>query len=173
MTVILAGKELPPLPVDLDDDGFDQTADCDDNNVDVNPIMPEIPGNGLDDDCNTATPDELPAGSIECTVVTDKRNYFPHTLVQATITILSNSDDLSILGLEGDLAIVDGDERTVFEEALAVNSLPPNGRYRTTVIFNSQALPVDTYVAAVDINFAAQLACQSDARFDVIKRPPE
>jgi hypothetical protein len=135
--------------------------------------MPEIPGNGLDDDCNPATPDALPASSLVCTVVTNKRSYLPNTLVQATVTIQNESDDLSILGLDGNLAIVDSDGRTVFEEALAVNALPPNGRYRTTVVFNNQALPIDTYLAAVDINFATQLACQADAHFDVIERPPE
>jgi hypothetical protein len=173
VTVTLTGKELPPLPVDRDGDGFDETADCDDKNGDVNPGMPEIPGNGLDDDCNPATPDALPAASLVCTLVTDKRSYFPNTLVQATITIQSKSSDLSILGLDGNLAIVDSDGQTVFEEALAINSIPPNGRYRTTVSFNNQALRNGTYLANVDINFAMQLACRADARFDVLERPPE
>jgi len=51
--------------VDLDGDGYGNPADpacpypeedCDDDNPDVNPGMTEIPGNGLDDDCDPGTP---------------------------------------------------------------------------------------------------------------------
>jgi hypothetical protein len=46
----------------LDEDGDTYVSDvcggddCDDSNEDVNPGMPEISGNGIDDDCDPATP---------------------------------------------------------------------------------------------------------------------
>lgn len=43
-----------------------QTAgDCDDSNPEVNPDMTEIPGNGLDDDCDASTEDLLPTSCAE------------------------------------------------------------------------------------------------------------
>ena len=54
---------------DTDGDGYFSDVDCDDQNPDVNPGAVEIPGNGIDDDCNPATPDvvALTAGTISVT----------------------------------------------------------------------------------------------------------
>jgi hypothetical protein len=40
--------------VDGDDDGFPSPADCDDTRSDVNPAAFDVPGNGVDDDCDGA-----------------------------------------------------------------------------------------------------------------------
>ena len=44
--------------IDLDNDGFDTTTDCDDENPFVNPNQDEEPYNGIDDDCNALTLDD-------------------------------------------------------------------------------------------------------------------
>jgi hypothetical protein len=45
------GPPPPPGSVDRDGDGVSPPADCRDNNATVWPGAPEIPGNGIDDDC--------------------------------------------------------------------------------------------------------------------------
>lgn len=45
---------------DQDDDGFAGVADCDDRDAEVNPGAEELPGNGLDDDCDPSTSDTVP-----------------------------------------------------------------------------------------------------------------
>ena len=64
--LFLTGQEPWPLCTDHDGDGYGSPPseacpapqeDCDDENPSVNPGVPEIPWNDLDDDCNVLTPD--------------------------------------------------------------------------------------------------------------------
>ncbi len=50
-------------PVDADGDGYAQGYDCDDEDPAVNAGATEIPDNGVDDDCNPATPDSRGSGT--------------------------------------------------------------------------------------------------------------
>ncbi len=47
-----------PSTLDLDGDGVIAAEDCDDDNADVYPGNDETPYNGIDDDCDEATPDD-------------------------------------------------------------------------------------------------------------------
>jgi hypothetical protein len=48
---------------DGDGDGFHSDVDCDDNNPAVNPGATEIPNDGIDNDCNAATPVQKVSGA--------------------------------------------------------------------------------------------------------------
>ena len=50
--------ELVDTGVDADQDGFDASSDCDDLAEGVSPAAEEVPYNGVDDDCNSRTPDD-------------------------------------------------------------------------------------------------------------------
>jgi hypothetical protein len=49
---------VAPLVLDADGDGSYTGDDCDDTRAEVHPGAEELPGNGRDDDCDPATPDE-------------------------------------------------------------------------------------------------------------------
>ena len=61
-----------PLELDLDGDGYFKD-DCDDTNPKINPGAKELPGNGLDDDCDKSTPDTISvdAGTPDVTAPAD------------------------------------------------------------------------------------------------------
>lgn len=52
------------IVIDADGDTYDNRVDCNDNDRDVNPGMPEITGNGQDDDCDPATSDTPPVADF-------------------------------------------------------------------------------------------------------------
>jgi len=55
------GDENIPIYEDEDGDGYTSNVDCDDSNAAINPGMKEILYNGIDDDCDPATPDAVDA----------------------------------------------------------------------------------------------------------------
>ena len=90
---------------DNDGDGFGTTAstledcvlpegyaaaegDCDDTDAAVNPGATEIPGNGLDDDCNPATPDE-PAVTCPCEGLESNETSWNDTFATSSCSSIS------------------------------------------------------------------------------------
>ena len=57
--------------VDEDEDGFCPPEDCDDTRPEVNPDQDEIPGDGLDNDCEPSTLDDLPEGGVSLTLTAE------------------------------------------------------------------------------------------------------
>src|SRR5437763_769967 len=56
-TVAASAQAAPaptPAPVDADHDGYSPPADCDDTDSHVHPGAPEVPNDGIDQDCNGA-----------------------------------------------------------------------------------------------------------------------
>lgn len=67
LLVLLIGCGGGSTSVDLDGDGAFSTRDCNDLNASVSPFLPEILGDGIDNDCDPSTPDVI----VEDTEVPD------------------------------------------------------------------------------------------------------
>lgn len=160
--------ELPPQPRDQDGDGFDETVDCNDNSPAVNPGRAEILGNGLDDDCNPATPDVIPASSVSCSIVSDKRGYKARSVAQLTIRAQNLSSNLSLTGLDALVRVTDPGGQTVFTATAPVNALAPKGRFTATVRFNTETRAPGNYQATLELRAGSTTVCSSQASFALL-----
>jgi hypothetical protein len=83
---------------DNDEDGFNSSVDCDDENPDINPDATEIPNNGIDEDCDGV---DLITSIDE--IEKDKINIFPNP-TNSTINVknyYSNNAHLQIMDFTG------------------------------------------------------------------------
>ncbi len=93
--------ECDDNPVDTDGDDVPDDQDCEPNNPDV-PGLEEIPGNGIDDDCNPGTLDEVEACE------NDNFDMANDNGGQLTATAVADGNTIGVQ--YGDLRICDGDE---------------------------------------------------------------
>ncbi len=160
--------QLPPQPQDRDADGFDETVDCNDNNPSVNPGRAEIPGNGLDDDCNPATPDALPANVISCSITTDKRSYGANSLAQLTVRIQNQSSTLTVAGLQALVVVRNQSGQQVFSSPFVVPPLQPSQLFKAALAMSTGALAPGAYQATLDVTVGSTSACSSTASFTLV-----
>ena len=130
------------IPVDSDSDGFFSDLDCDDTNAQVNPGMQEILNNGIDDDCNAATPDVVSLSDISCVITADPRLSISPSGVPLSIRI-TNGSDVSISGPIGvELALSRVDNGLPISQSQY--SLPGLGAMQTNVSSRRLGLTTDS-----------------------------
>ncbi|MCM3869899.1 MAG: putative Ig domain-containing protein [Pyrinomonadaceae bacterium] len=164
---VRASVDIDP-PLDQDGDGYLVPEDCDDANPNVNPGRVEIPGNGLDDDCNPETPDTLPSSALTCSLVSDQRSYNSNSLAQLTARISNTTAATTANGLQAQISVADSAGQGVFDSTLPLNSLAPRAASRSVVPFNTEARTPGQYQSALTIRYGNSTVCQAQATFSIL-----
>ncbi len=152
---------------DEDDDGYPATEDCDDTDPEVNPGMPEIPGNGIDDDCNPATPDAIPQ-TVSCEIFPDRLSYAVTDLITLASAVRNDHDTFSITGVSLALAVRSGGPggMGIYAESRDLAPLPPGARSQQSWVL-SASQQAGSYTADLTVSAAGQTLATCSASFTI------
>src|SRR6185295_15747142 len=152
---------------DKDGDGYPSTEDCNDNDPEVNPGMPEIPGNGIDDDCNPATPDTIPQAALSCQLLANRASYTAIQIASLEGSVENHHGSFSLTGLSAALKIRDSGGTGVFDETRQLAPLPPGGRAQQNFVFAAAGRAPGSYQAELTVTSAGSALAQCTAGFTI------
>ncbi|HQY23455.1 MAG TPA: PKD domain-containing protein [Thermoflexales bacterium] len=133
-TVTVFAPEPPPPPPICDIPGGD-------------PAAAEIPGNGIDDDCNPGTPDTIPPGAVSAAISTDMQVYAPRDVASLFPVVTHFSGAGSYAGLTATLMVRNPGNTVVYLAARPVPALAPGATYADSDLFDIANGAPGTYTA--------------------------
>lgn len=150
--------------VDQDGDGYPSTRDCNDLDPEVNPGMAEILGNGVDDDCNPATPDTIPQAALSCRLLADRLSYTATQVALLEGTVDNGHASFSFPGLSAALQIRTGGTG-LFAETRQLAPLPPGGHAQQSFAVSLAGRTPGSYQAELTVSAAGNTVAQCSASF--------
>ena len=164
--------ELPvvaPTCADVDGDGFCPPYDCADADPAVGPGQLEIPGDGVDNDCNAATPDVIPPRGATLDLFASATLYGNTDDVTLQHVVTNLGQRLTLAGLRVDVEVLcNGEPAARWTADADVPTMAPGAAATVPLVWTLDGNLTGRCTAFARLTAGALLLDTASADFDVV-----